>query len=264
MGSSSSGNSTQIYTETSSIVIDAGIGLRKFQKMYVDESPTCVDLSIPDAFFITHGHSDHIKGLDVICAQYAGSRRPRIHIHEKVYEAKKEKFPRVSPAQVFLMQHPGTKYPAGHDLMVKSFSTKHDSEYSLGFTIKQYPNGPKIGYLTDTGVVTPVIKQALQDCDAYFIEADYDEEEIEKYADYSIELKERIKSSVGHLSSNQAIDFVKQSIDLSTTKKIVFGHLSEKTNSPDLVMSKIEKEFPNHIDKFIIAKAHEPTKVVIE
>lgn len=263
MVSSSSGNSTQITTETTNLIIDAGIGVRKFNE-FKESVSLRHGTNIPDAIFITHGHSDHIKGLDVICAQYSERQHPMVYIHEKVYEAKKEKLPRVQESKTFLMQKPGTKYAIGHDLTVTSFSTKHDSEYSLGFVIEQYPKGPKFGYLTDTGMITPVIREALQDCDAYFIEADYDEDEIEKNADYSIELKERIKSATGHLSSNQAIEFVKNNIDLDKVQKIIFGHLSKNTNSPELVQSKIEQEFPDYTDKFVIAKPDSPTKVVIE
>jgi phosphoribosyl 1,2-cyclic phosphodiesterase len=264
MASSSKGNSTQITTEKTDLIIDAGIGVRKFNE-YKEPPvfPNPCREGTPDTIFITHGHSDHISGLDVICAQYEGEH-PWVYIHEDVYEAKKHKFPRLNEVRVHLIQSYGMKHIIGSDLTVTPFSTKHDSEYSLGFVIKQIPDGPKVGYLTDTGMITPVIKNALQDCDAYFIEADYDEEEIEKNGYYPIDLKERIKSATGHLSSTQAIDFVKNNVNMDKVQKIIFGHLSEHTNSPELLQAKIDEAFPNHKDKFIIAKAKEPTKVVIK
>jgi phosphoribosyl 1,2-cyclic phosphodiesterase len=263
MVSSSKGNSTQILTETTNLIIDVGIGVRKFNE-FKELLPALRGNDIPNAIFITHGHSDHISGLDVICAQYESHEHPMVYIHEDVYEAKKHKFPRLNESRIHLMQSYGMKHSVGHDLTVTPFSTKHDSEYSLGFIIKDYHEGLKIGYLTDTGMITPVIRNALQDCDAYFIEADYDEEEIEKNAYYPIDLKERIKSATGHLSSTQAIDFVANNVDMDKVQKIIFGHLSEHTNSPELLQAKIDETFPNHKDKFIIAKAKEPTRVTIE
>ncbi|MEG0895518.1 MAG: MBL fold metallo-hydrolase, partial [Oscillospiraceae bacterium] len=58
--SSSKGNATYIGDQNSGILIDAGIGIKICQKALAEKN---IDLTAIKAIFITHEHTDHIKGL---------------------------------------------------------------------------------------------------------------------------------------------------------------------------------------------------------
>ena len=67
IASGSSGNSTYIGTDKTSILLDVGISLRG-----IDRGLKNADLSVRDidAIFITHEHIDHIKSLGVIARKH--------------------------------------------------------------------------------------------------------------------------------------------------------------------------------------------------
>ena len=188
---------------------------------------------------------DHSNGAGIIARKFGCP----IYIPEKSFEKKAGLFNDclvnyANGGDTIMVEH----------LEIKTFNTRHDSEACIGFVITDTLTKQKIGYLTDTGSITRLIKESLRDCDAYMIEADYDEDGLEKCAEYDDILKERIKSDFGHLSNTQALAFVEEHINLDKTQWILFGHLSERTNSPDILRGHIERKFPKrHWDKFHVA-----------
>jgi len=65
--SGSSGNSIFVANENTRILIDAGLPGKSIEAALkeIDENPTMID-----AIFITHEHSDHIKGVGVLSRKY--------------------------------------------------------------------------------------------------------------------------------------------------------------------------------------------------
>jgi phosphoribosyl 1,2-cyclic phosphodiesterase len=229
IASSSEGNCTHIYTDKASILIDAGISAKKLYEA------SNIEAEGLNAIFITHEHSDHIKGLGPIGRKTGAT----IYIHEDILNKIEDKLYKCTVFQV----SQGEKITIG-DLEIDSFSTKHDAAYSCGFIILDKTNNKKLGYLTDTGNWTKLMSKKLKGCDAYIIEADYDTEELAKYAEYDDFLKERISSDFGHLSNDQTMSLLK-SLDISQTSFVCFAHLSPRTNSPELVLNKAYEYFPD-------------------
>ncbi|MBT7929342.1 MBL fold metallo-hydrolase [Candidatus Peregrinibacteria bacterium] len=243
IASSSSGNCTRVSSGKTSILIDCGIPRKR---VYEDG---VFDIS---AIFITHEHSDHIKGVNVLYKK----AKCKVYLHRHVYEARPKHFESI-PIEDIMFIEAGDITTIDDTFTVEGFSTKHDAAYSMGFVVTEISSSKRFGYMTDTGAVTALIKNKLKECDSYFIEADYDDEQLKKYADYSIELKDRIKGNFGHLSTAQAIEFIKESVDLEKVNNVIFGHLSARTNSPELVQASIDEEFPKYINKFYIAPIDE-------
>ena len=67
LSSGSSGNCFYIENKNSAILIDAGISSRQIQERLalISKSPEKIS-----AIFITHEHSDHVKGADVFARQF--------------------------------------------------------------------------------------------------------------------------------------------------------------------------------------------------
>ena len=234
--SSSEGNCSVIESSGGKrIVIDAGVSYKKLTESYGEPL-------IPDALFITHEHGDHVLGAGVL-ARKTGCP---VFIPEKSYEVVYTKF---KNCPMISMISGGQCVIVG-DLVITAFSTQHDSKDSVGYIIQE--GGKKFGYITDTGNISKLMRSKLEGCDAYFIEADYEEELLWNYDDYTVLMKERISCDFGHLSNDQALDFV-ETLDLSEVEWITLGHLSKHTNSPDLLREKFSKRFPEHKDKLHLA-----------
>src|SRR5215203_7500070 len=60
LGSGSTGNAVLISTETTNVLVDAGLSAREILRRLAIVGVDCADL---DGIVITHEHSDHIGGL---------------------------------------------------------------------------------------------------------------------------------------------------------------------------------------------------------
>lgn len=224
--SSSSGNSTYIGSLEEGILIDAGIGIKTFEKSLksVKISPTAVR-----AIFITHEHIDHVKGLDVIAFRY----------NIPIYASKgtidsllnSGKLPRNHEIHIINREKEVSGYK------ITPFRTSHDAKESLGFKIKT-PSEKQIGICTDLGYVSKEVFSALSGCDFVMLESNYDESML-MYGKYPVSLKKRISSEKGHLSNEQCAETIERLI-LNNTKKFVLAHLSEHNNNPKIAFSHLE------------------------
>ena len=94
-------------------------------------------------------------------------------------------------------------------------------------------NGVKVGVLTDIGSACEHVIDNFKDCHAAFLEANYDEEMLEK-GNYPYYLKERIASNKGHLSNKQALEIFMQ-YKPEFMSHLILSHLSKDNNCPLLV-----------------------------
>lgn len=243
--SSSAGNATLIYNDKGQILIDAGVSYKSLA------GTAKVDIA-PDAVFITHEHIDHIRGAGVIGRK---SLAP-VYITKPSYDKKSSMFDGCD-----------IQFISGGDVIetngfkIEPFSTRHDSKASLGYIITDKINGKKFGYITDTGSFSKLMMVTLVGCDAYLIEADYDEKMLMDYDDYDQYLKDRIAGPWGHLSNDQTINFIETVIDLEAVEWILLGHISVRTNTVEKVLSAVEAAFPNYIDKFECAPLEDPKEL---
>ncbi len=216
--SGSNANCILVKQNNYGILIDAGAGIRT-----LNAALKAAELSIDRiaAIFITHEHSDHIKGLETILKY----KRIPIFANEATLSAVNER--------VYIPTGCGQVLPTGAvaacpDMEVKSFRTPHDAVESVGYCVT---NGTKkFSLATDLGVMTKEVFAAIGKSHALVLESNYDPHMLE-YGPYPPMLKRRISSERGHLSNGDCAKFA-AILASHGTEKIILGHLSQNNNTP--------------------------------
>ncbi|KQM78111.1 MBL fold metallo-hydrolase [Pedobacter sp. Leaf216] len=243
INSGSNGNCYYVGNDNKAVLIDVGLTCKEVEKR-MDR----LGLSIHKikAIFISHEHSDHIKGLAVFAKKY----------HLPVY---------ISTATLKssrLILNENNTHPLNHlqhiqigGLKISAFSKFHDAADPYSFTVEC--NDVRVGIFTDIGSVCDRLITHFKNCHAAFLEANYDTQMLQN-GSYPYFLKRRIMSGHGHLSNEQALE-------LFTNHKapylshLLLSHLSKDNNDPELV----EKLFKNVAgDTFVkVASRHQETEV---
>ncbi len=219
--SSSSGNSTYIASGKTGILIDAGVSTKRLMEALAGRN---IDPSELGGIFITHEHSDHIKGLRILASKFGIPVWATAGTMAALEDcgAINGKF----PCEVI-----GDEGVCVGDLLVKRFRTPHDSAESCGYII-EFPSGDKAAVATDIGAITDAVRQAITGCGLVMLESNHDVGMLQN-GPYPYMLKRRILSDVGHLSNVACAEMATELIKSGTTR-LFLGHLSEENNMPDL------------------------------
>lgn len=246
--SSSKGNSVYIRAGHTRLLIDIGRSRKAINDALVSVGSSLGEI---DAIFITHAHSDHTCGL---CAIAAKEWTP-IHTTRQTAEQLLCKC-----AEERLTIHEEHFCVEIGDVRVHSFVTPHDSHGSVGYVV-DYKGSYRFGICTDTGCISREMAEELIHCDGVLIEANYDEEMLQK-GPYPYYLKQRISANTGHLSNNKAAQLC-CILARAGVKKIMLGHISSENNLPELALKCCCKELLekgyNDID-ITVADRYVPTK----
>lgn len=219
MSSGSDGNATYIETESARILVDAGISSTEIAKRLALIGVTPADL---DAIVITHEHSDHIKGLDVLSSRYDLP----IFADGEVWVGLKDKLKRIKEKNIKTF----TGDFEIKDLLISPVEIPHDVK-CFGFS---FLNGQsKASILTDLGHTNEKILNAVKGSSLVYLESNHDIAMLKGCSKYPLSLKMRILGPHGHLSNDAAADFAKQLVE-NGTRQIVLSHLSKNTNTPEL------------------------------
>lgn len=230
IGSGSSGNCHYVGYKDTNILIDAGLSGKKISSSL---SEIDIDSNKLDGIFITHEHSDHIKGVGIL------SRRFDLPIftNYKTWLAIKDKIGKVNEDNVVIFENDRI-YSVG-DIEIKPFSINHDAADPVGFCISN-ERDEKISIATDIGTVSEDIKQNIFGSDLVVLESNYDKEML-LMGSYTYSLKKRVMSDIGHLSNEDSAKFQAELIE-NGTENILLAHLSRENNFPQLAF-----ETSNHI-----------------
>lgn len=220
--SGSSGNSIFVSSGKTNILIDAGLPGKKIDEALksIDKDPSSID-----GIFITHEHSDHIKGVGILSRKYDIP----IYANDKTWSAMEASLGKIKEHNIKIMDRRSVVQIG--DLDVKSFVIPHDAIAPVGYTISN--NDKKVSVATDFGTFTDEIYNNIKDSKVILLESNHDVNML-KYGPYPYTLKRRILSEIGHLSNE---DCGKAIIDIAKCgegKNILLGHLSKTNNNPDL------------------------------
>ena len=198
---------------------------------------------------MTHSHTDHVSGIGPIHRHY----KAPIYIKRSAYNDKPKVFEKCELVE--LQETPATLIG---DFIVEPFPTKHDTP-SFGYYVTDWSSKRSVCLITDTGFITPLMKKYASKADVLMLEADYDVTSLEEFEEYPDFLKARIASDWGHLSNEQSTKFIRELLDEGKKfLKVVFIHMSVRTNSEELLMNQVEKDIPEILPIVTLAPTTKP------
>ncbi|WP_042354553.1 MBL fold metallo-hydrolase [Bacillus rubiinfantis] len=221
LASGSTGNALYVESDEHSFLVDAGFSGKQMESLFqqIDR-----DISKLSAIFVTHEHSDHIKGIGVLARKY----RLPVYANEKTWRAM-EKLVGVIPAeQKFIFNMESVKSFGCVD--VESFGVSHDAAEPMFYTFHQ--SNKKLVLITDTGYVSDRMKGIISNADVYVFESNHDVQML-RMGRYPWNIKRRILSDVGHVSNEDAAIALSDVIG-DQTKRVYLAHLSQDNNMKDL------------------------------
>ena len=219
--SSSSGNSTYIGSSKTGVLIDAGVSAKKMKEALLSRD---IDPSKLGGIFITHEHSDHIKGVRILASTF----KIPVYATEGTMAALEENGTVTAKFPYQVIPYEGLEIG---DVFVKPFRTPHDSRESCGYRI-EFSDGQKAAIATDVGKITEEIRNSILGCELVMLESNHDIGMLQNGA-YPYALKRRILSEVGHLSNVACADMAAELISKGTSR-LFLGHLSQDNNFPGL------------------------------
>lgn len=219
--SGSTGNCVYVKDGSTEILIDAGKSAGAIEKALCSIGTGLKNIS---AILLTHEHSDHTGGLEII------SKKHHIPLHitaPSYYKVAYQGSFASSCAQCHDVRY---EIKVG-TLSIKSFEIPHDSLQNVGYVITS-DSGETLGLATDMGHVTDEIKAALCGCKTAIIESNHDKFMLVG-GHYPEFLKHRILSERGHLANEDSADLALY-LAQNGTSSITLAHLSRENNTPSL------------------------------
>ena len=233
LGSSSGGNCALLHTGQTKVLVDVGFSAKRIGCLLeaVGESIDAID-----AVFLTHEHSDHAQGIRGLAKR---ADLP-VFANRDTADAVQAKASKPVNWKVF---QTGTDFTF-RDLKIRSFALPHDAYDPVGFTFNWGEEGDlftpprSLAWVTDLGYVPEHVKEHIRHVQTLVIEANYDEELLERDEQRPWSIKQRIRGRHGHLSNNAAFDLVAELSQKSLLEKVYLAHLSKDCNNAHLVRDK--------------------------
>lgn len=243
LNSGSNGNCYYVGNDTEAVLIDAGISCRETEKRMLRIG---LSMNKVRAIFISHEHSDHVKGLCTLASKY----NLPVYLTSGTLNGCKFNLRKDLIRPLYGNQH----VHIGR-LVVSSFLKIHDASEPHSFMVTC--GSTNIGVFTDIGEPCEQLITHFKQCHAAFLEANYDDELLAKSA-YPYFLKKRISGGRGHLSNKKALDlFTLHKSPLMT--HLLLSHLSKDNNCPDLVRELFKSRADN--TEIIVASRYAETEV---
>jgi len=246
LASGSSGNCFYIENDGKAVLIDAGISTKQIVERLslIKKNPEKIK-----GIFITHEHSDHIRGAALF------SRKFNVPIFA-TRKTVKNCYLNHDKERITFIRNYGTVDLCG--MQIEAFSKPHNAEDPVSYSLT---NGKKISVITDVGFASKNVTENVSDSDFLCLESNHDIEMLEK-GPYPYFLKRWIKSNQGHLSNMQAALCVLEHAP-SRLKHVMLSHLSQTNNDPEIALEtfKILKERKDLNARISVSSREKPTQL---
>lgn len=225
--SGSSGNCHLIETGQHRLLIDIGLSARQIEALLQERE---IDPASITAVFVTHEHSDHTKGVGVWMRRY----RVPVMATAGTWKGMERTIGQV-PGELRVEIRAGKGYRMS-DLRIEAIPICHDANDPCGFAVES--GGRKVTIITDTGMLTPVMRRHLSETDLAVVESNHDIDML-MHGPYPMALKKRIRSNMGHLSNEDCGLSISEARQRGSRGIFLLGHLSEENNTPELAIDTV-------------------------
>lgn len=230
LSSGSSGNCYYLESGGEAILVDLGMGIRRFKKYFADYG---LSFSRLKAIFVTHDHADHVQSV----GRLAETCNLPVYALEDTHMG------------ISRNRYVGKKIPAALKRFVKAdepvtlgqftltpLAVPHDSAANCGYLIEA--GGVTLCLATDIGHATADIKAGIRRARYVVVEANYDDTMLET-GPYPVYLKNRIRGERGHLDNRETAEMLCEALS-EDAKRVWLCHLSEENNRPEVARQTVE------------------------
>lgn len=219
--SSSSGNCTYLSSSKTGVLVDIGASCKAIVQSLTELGQHPEEVG---AIFITHEHTDHIKGAGVFARKYGTP----IYATCATWKQMEKSIGEIPENCIRVLDT--NSFVSVGDIVVQPFSIPHDAVDPVGYSF--YIDNQKITTATDIGHISAELEANLRGSNAVLLESNHDVAML-KGGPYPYPLKQRILSDYGHLSNENCAKLAVL-LAQSGTKRFLLGHLSAENNRPDL------------------------------
>jgi phosphoribosyl 1,2-cyclic phosphodiesterase len=214
-------------------LVDVGFSAKRIGVMLeaIGES-----LDTIDAVFLTHEHSDHAQGIRGLAKR---ADLP-VFANRDTADAVQAKLCKQVYWQIF---QTGTDF-SFRDLKIRSFSLPHDAYDPVGYRFAWGEAGDlfspprSLAWVTDLGYVPEHVKDHIRHVQTLVIEANYDEDLLDRDERRPWSTKQRIRGRHGHLSNHATFELLEELSLNEHLEKVFLAHLSKDCNNVNLVRDK--------------------------
>lgn len=228
LASGSTGNSIYIENDSGAYLVDAGLTAKRIEAQLAKIGRSMKNVN---AIFVTHEHSDHIKGVGVLARKHGVP----IYANQKTWGAMDGLVGDISLEQRFQFDME-TVHSFG-SISIESFAVSHDSVDPMFYVFHE--DDRKLAIITDTGYVSDRMKGIIKSADSFVFESNHDVGMLQM-GRYPWSVKRRILSDVGHVSNEDAAIAMNDVIEQKETQ-IYLSHLSRDNNMKDLARMSVEQ-----------------------
>lgn len=237
IASSSSGNCILVSERNTHVLIDAGISKKRIEEGLALAGVHPEELS---AILLTHEHSDHVKGLGVMCRRY---HLPVYCTPGTMEGVLGDRSLGVMEKELFHVFHPRESFSVGR-LEVSPYPVSHDAREPVAYRLD---GGSRGGVVTDLGTYDDGLIDHFSNVNGLVLEANHDVRMLQA-GGYPYYLKQRILSSHGHLS-NDASGQLLEALLHAGMKQVLLGHLSRENNLAELALETVRQEVAQTMER---------------
>lgn len=220
LGSGSRGNATLVQAGATCVLVDCGLRLNELRQRLARVG---VEPESLDAILVTHEHGDHVAGVGAVARRYGLP----VMMSAGTFQAAARGLGEL-PVLRRICSHAPLEFG---DLLLEPLAVPHDAREPTQFV---FSDGQcRLGMLTDTGSITPFLRERLDGCEALILEFNHDEQLLMQ-GPYPASLKARVRGRLGHLGNHQAAGLLRE-LDTSRLRRLTAAHLSEQNNTVERV-----------------------------